>query len=155
MLALCSYRVSNSSSVCWGCAQNLCSEQRAGTGPADNVITGLEFLVDLPMWSLVGQQDWEKMCVSIVLFHGKKHSRRSIIHRVLSIYASSRQADGSDKKLSIAMTKITGTNYQRQLKSHVLIIAWKKSYRSRKNMLWNSSAVIRSCVWNRARICDG
>ena len=25
--------------------------------PAEHVITGLKFLVDLPLWSLVGQQD--------------------------------------------------------------------------------------------------
>ena len=28
--------------------------------PAEDVVTGLEFLVDLPMWSLVGQRDWRK-----------------------------------------------------------------------------------------------
>ena len=35
-----------------------------GTGPAEDVVTGLEFLVDLPMWSLVGQQDETKKGLS-------------------------------------------------------------------------------------------
>ena len=30
--------------------------------PADNVKTGMEFLVDLPMRSLVGQQEEKKVC---------------------------------------------------------------------------------------------
>ena len=38
------------------CARNLWSEQPLAP-PAEDVITGLEFLVDLPMRSLVGQQD--------------------------------------------------------------------------------------------------
>ena len=42
-----------------GGAQNLWSEQPLAP-PVEDVITGLEFPVDLPMWSLVGQQDETK-----------------------------------------------------------------------------------------------
>ena len=45
-------------SVGWG-AWNMWSEQPLAQ-PAEDVITGLEFLVDLPMRSLVGQQDETK-----------------------------------------------------------------------------------------------
>ena len=37
-----------------GGARNLWLEQPLAP-PADNVVTGLEFQVDLPMWPLVGQ----------------------------------------------------------------------------------------------------
>ena len=40
-------------------ARNLWSEQPLAP-PAEKVITELEFLVDLPMWSLVDQQDERK-----------------------------------------------------------------------------------------------
>ena len=46
-------------SVDWGCARNLWSEQPLSP-PVEDVITGSEFLVDLPMWSLLGQQDEKK-----------------------------------------------------------------------------------------------
>ena len=43
-------------SVGWGHARNLWSKQPL----AEDVITGLEFPLDLPMWSLVGQKDETK-----------------------------------------------------------------------------------------------
>ena len=47
-------------SVAAGGARNLWSEQPLAP-PVEDVITGLEIPVDLPMWSLVGQQDWKKL----------------------------------------------------------------------------------------------
>ena len=34
--------------------------------PSEDVITGLEFLVDLPIWSLVGQQDEKKSAAPLL-----------------------------------------------------------------------------------------
>ena len=47
-----------------------------GTGLAEDVITGLEFLVDLPMWSLVGQQD-EKTHMSYYISRQDAYYSRS------------------------------------------------------------------------------
>ena len=40
-------------SVAWACMEPVV----CGTGPEEDVVTGSEFLVDLSMWSLVGQQE--------------------------------------------------------------------------------------------------
>ena len=48
-------------SVGWGCTEPMVWTT-LGTGSAEDVITGLEVLVDLPMWSLVDQQDERKKC---------------------------------------------------------------------------------------------
>ena len=43
----------------WGCMEPVVWTT-LGTGPAEDVVTGLEFPVGFLMWSLVGQQDWKK-----------------------------------------------------------------------------------------------
>ena len=49
-----------------------------GLGSMEDVITGLEFLVDLPMWSLVGQQDWKERLRYMGMMH--KIARAAVLN---------------------------------------------------------------------------
>ena len=70
-------------SAVWG-ARNLWSEQPL-TPPAEDVIAGLEFLINLPMWSLVGQQDEEKVPYQKFRQSIAKGRRYSVFHKMLKM----------------------------------------------------------------------
>ena len=47
-------------SICWGCVHGTCGLNNPWHRTCGRCQAGLEIPVGLPMWSLVGQQDWEK-----------------------------------------------------------------------------------------------